>query len=267
MITILKAVARQAGGIILDFYNVEDRGSIKVKGDGSPLTRADQAAHDLIVDALEKNFPNIPVISEEGSTAPWSERHLWKEFFLVDPLDGTKEFLNRNGEFTVNIALIRGLRPVLGVIYVPVTGVMYSAGQHHGAWREDPGSAPVRLHVSAASIDGPITIVGSRSHATPEMDGFLGAFESSTLLTRGSSLKLCLVAEGEADLYPRHGRTSLWDIAAGDCIVTEAGGVVVDANGAMLEYGSSDSFYNNPFLVANHLDSQLIQRFARSIIS
>jgi 3'(2'), 5'-bisphosphate nucleotidase len=247
----LCAIATDAGRRILEIYGRFDQPVlIKSKDDGSPLTIADRAANDIIVDRLQRFAPDIPVLSEESARAGYETRRHWGRFFLVDPLDGTKEFLNRNGEFTVNIALIENGHPVLGVVYVPVTGVCYLGAQGAGAWKQHAGvQTPIRVRDYRG---GRATVVASRSHAGPETERFLaklaeceGAYDTASL---GSSLKLCLVAEGAADIYPRLGPTSEWDTAAAHCVVEAAGGRVVNLAGDPLVYNKPDIL--NPYFLA-----------------
>ena len=242
-------IAIEAGRRILDVY--ERQFDVSRKDDGSPLTDADRAAHEVIVERLAALTPAIPVLSEESAKIEYSERAGWPRFWLVDPLDGTKEFVNRNGEFTVNIALIDNGAPVLGVVYVPVTGVCYLALRGQGAWKETGGCdrQPVRVR---SYHGGHATVVASRSHRGDAVDKFLanlkareGEYDTASL---GSSLKLCRVAEGAADVYPRLGPTSEWDTAAAQCVVESAGGRVTDLDGQPLCY-NKPNILNPWFLV------------------
>jgi 3'(2'), 5'-bisphosphate nucleotidase len=234
-------IAEDAGRRILDVYDGHEL-DVTAKGDGSPLTAADRAAHELIVERLAAVSPSLPVLSEESVGVDHAVRAAWSRFWLVDPLDGTKEFIKRNGEFTVNIALIDEGRPVLGVVYVPVSGVAYLAASGHGAWKQRGGR---REPIQARRYSGGrATVVASRSHSGPEVDRFLarlkareGDYETASM---GSSLKLCLVAEGAADVYPRLGPTSEWDTAAAQCVVEAAGGTVIDLHGVSLRYNKVD---------------------------
>ena len=242
-------IAIEAGRRILDVY--ERQFDVNHKDDGSPLTDADRAAHDVIVERLAMLTPDVPILSEESASIDYSVRAAWKRFWLVDPLDGTKEFVNRNGEFTVNIALIDDGAPVLGVVYVPVTGVCYLAVRGQGAWMETGGCDRRPIHVRRYS-GGPATVVASRSHRGDAVDKFLanlktreGDYETASL---GSSLKLCRVAEGAADVYPRLGPTSEWDTAAAQCVAESAGGRVTDLEGKPLQYNKPD-ILNPWFLV------------------
>jgi 3'(2'), 5'-bisphosphate nucleotidase len=179
---------------------------------------------------------------------PFGERARWERFWLVDPLDGTKEFIKRNGEFTVNIALVDGHEPVLAVVYVPVTGLCYFAAKGHGAFCEKPGEAARKIRVRPR-VSGPVQVVGSRSHAGPSLQAFVRSLGEHTLVAVGSSLKLCMVAEGKADVYPRLGLTSEWDTAAAQCVVEQAGGRVIDVAGKRLAYNAKESLLNPYFLV------------------
>jgi 3'(2'), 5'-bisphosphate nucleotidase len=191
-------------------------------------------------------------LSEASASVPFSERRRWRRFWLVDPLDGTKEVVNRNGEFTVNIALIEDHAPVLGVVYLPVNGLCYFAARDHGAFRQESGAPAERIYVSA-EIEGPVRVVGSRSHAGANLQAFverLGEHTGGhTLVSVGSSLKFCMVAEGQADIYPRLGPTSEWDTAAAQCVVEQAGGRVIDIKGERLSYNAKESVLNPHFLV------------------
>ncbi len=243
---IITDLAVQAGQKIMEVYQLPDFAAVtEAKSDQSPLTVADKAAHAVIMQGLTKHFPGIPVWSEEGRTIPYEERRHWERFWLVDPLDGTKEFLKRNGEFTVNIALIEDKRPVLGVIYVPVTGVLYYGARHEGAFTQVPGGQPRPIRVSG---DTPGRIaVGSRSHSSPEEEVILRRYRVTDHVAIGSSLKFCLIAEGKANFYYRSGPTMEWDTAAGQAIVEAAGGRVTDGNGDFLTY-NKPSPLNSSFI-------------------
>jgi 3'(2'), 5'-bisphosphate nucleotidase len=242
-------ISREAGDAIMEVY----RGEIDVqrKQDDSPLTMADLAAHNVIEARLKLLTPRLPILSEESASLPYSERQGWQRYWLVDPLDGTREFIKRNDEFTVNIALIDGDRSVMGVVYAPAMDILYFAGKGFGAFRQAKTEAATRI--SARPLDPQaITIAGSRSHAGKRMDGFvrrvgekLSPPESISL---GSSLKICLVAEGSADIYPRLGLTSEWDTAAAQCVLEQAGGHLLEWNGQPLRYNRKDSLLNPEFL-------------------
>ena len=251
LIKVMCAVARDAGAAILQVYGDEDFG-VQTKSDDSPLTRADLAAHNIIVEGLQKRAPGIPVLSEESDAISFAERSSWDQYFLVDPLDGTKEFINRNGEFTVNIALIEKGVPMRGVVFVPVKDVMYTGDQHEGiatVTREgETGSIQVRK-LDRASL----TVVASRRHGGEALEACLSVlrenFSSIDTTNMGSSLKLCLIAEGEADLYPRLAPTSEWDTAAAQAVVEAAGGKVVDVGLKELRYNTKDNILNPFFYV------------------
>ncbi|MGD2084019.1 MAG: 3'(2'),5'-bisphosphate nucleotidase CysQ [Chromatiales bacterium] len=238
-------IARRAGDAILEIYNTDF--DVEQKADRSPLTEADMAAHRTIVSALAALTPEIPVLSEESSTVPFEERRQWSRYWLVDPLDGTREFIKRNGEFTVNIALVEDGRPVLGVVYVPVSGVAYY-GSGGRAFRQRAGDRPEPIAV-AAHHHRPVRVAGSRSHAGDSLKRFLANLGDHEILSMGSSLKLCLVAEGVADLYPRLGPTSEWDTAAAQAVVEAAGGRVTDTAMRPLRYNAKDSLLNPHFIV------------------
>lgn len=241
------ALAREAGARILEIY--EGEFSVDRKEDDSPLTAADMASHHCLMEGLSRVDPAFPVISEESSEVPFSRRRQWETYWLIDPLDGTKEFIKRNGEFTVNIALIHRHESVLGVVQAPVKRQCYFAARRFGAFRQDDGEAPRPIQVRR---DAPaqITVAGSRSHKTCALEAYLARLdENHLLLSVGSSLKFCLVAEGSADLYPRLGPTCEWDTAAAQCIVEEAGGYVTGLNGKKLLYNTKESYLNPYFLV------------------
>ena len=241
----VRSIAEEAGRCILDVY--EHDFAVEEKQDGSPLTAADHAAHELIVSRLHKLTPDIPILSEEATSIDYKERADWQRFWLVDPLDGTKEFVDRNGEFTVNIALIDGSRAVLGVVYVPVLGLSYFACDGGGAFKQKGGCE--RRRIKARRYEGGKPIVAaSRSHAGGKLAEFLERIGEHDIVRMGSALKFCLVAEGTADIYPRLGPTMEWDTAAAQCIVEEAGGRVVDLDNRPLGYNKSSLL--NPWFVA-----------------
>ena len=239
-------IAAEAGDAILEVYRQDIE--VITKADESPLTQADLASHRVITAALAELTPEIPVLSEESAEIDFAERSSWQEYWLIDPLDGTKEFINRNGEFTVNIALIRGNQPVMGVVYVPVTGITYSGVVGEGASRQEAGGEPVSIAIRKPCAD-PIVVVGSRSHANPALAGMLEALGPHELVSMGSSLKFCLLAEGKADFYPRLGPTSEWDTGAAHAVVLAAGGRIVKLDGEPLEYNTKESLLNPEFLV------------------
>ena len=243
-------IARDAGLKILEIYARDDFGT-RLKSDDSPLTEADLAAHHVIVDGLKALDDSIPVLSEESASIPWEERQKWNRYWLVDPLDGTKEFIKRNGEFTVNIALVENNQPVLGVVYAPVLDVTYY-GDSEGAFKISASEAGEAQSISVMPHQsGEVwKVVGSRSHAGDSLVAFLDELGEHEMVSMGSSLKLCLVAEGAAHIYPRLGLTSEWDTAASHAVVNAAGGevVVADSN-ETLQYNTKESLLNPFFIV------------------
>lgn len=239
-------LATEAGHRIMEIYDTDF--DVEQKSDNSPLTAADMAAHHTIIAGLEKLTPGVPILSEESADIPFTERSQWLRYWLVDPLDGTREFVKRNGEFTVNIALIENHESVLGVVYTPVTGVTYYAARGCGAFKKLPDSAPVAIHTRRKAEDKSI-IAGSRSHRGDSLEAFLQRIGDYEIISMGSSLKSCLVAEGRADIYPRLGPTSEWDTAAAQCVVEEAGGRLTKTNLEPLRYNTKESLLNPHFLV------------------
>ena len=254
--------AIEAGNDIMAIYNDPEADfGIERKADNSPLTRADKAAHARIMTFLSNT--DIPVLSEEGAHQPYVERSKWKRLWIVDPLDGTKEFIKRNGEFTVNIALVEDGTPIMGVIYVPVKKVLYygkAFGEKAGAFRATIPDAAQPIPQKAETGKRVLTVVASRSHLSPETEAFINDLRNEhpdlELVSSGSSLKICLVAEGAADVYPRHAPTMEWDTAAGDAIARAAGCTVVDATtGHPLHYNKAD-LHNPWFIVRRDVASQ-----------
>ena len=237
-------LAREAGAAIMRIY-VEDF-SVEHKDDQSPLTAADMAAHHLIVAGLKQLTPAIPVLSEESASIAWDERQTWRRYWLVDPLDGTREFVKRNGEFTVNIALIDDGIPVLAVVQAPATGTLWHATRGHGAFRRD-GDVDTRLQARRPAL-APLRIAASRSHRDPRTEAMMQRIGATEAMPLGSSLKFCRLAEGGMDVYPRFGPTSEWDTAAGQCVLEAAGGVVIDLQGRPLRYNQRDTILNGDFL-------------------
>lgn len=241
-------IARAAGEAIMEVY----RGHIEVqqKDDNSPLTVADLAAHHVIQSNLTKLTPELPIISEESASLDFSVRSQWRKYWLVDPLDGTREFIKRNDEFTVNIALIEEGRPVMGVVYAPAMGLLYCGGVGLGAIRQKGTAAPAAIHARPLNSQD-VVVAGSRSHSNARMEAFLHKvgehLSPPKLVSLGSSLKICLVAEGGADVYPRLGLTSEWDTAAAQAVLEQAGGSLVDANGNPLRYNTKESLLNPDF--------------------
>ena len=245
------ALARDAGSAILEVYSTDF--DVQEKDDDSPLTQADLASHRWIDAGLRSLTPDIPIISEESGLPDYDERRTWKRYWIVDPLDGTKEFVNRNGEFTVNIALIEDGCPVLGVVHVPVQAKTYVGCEGLGAQRRDGDNDPVSIRVSASS-ESPLRVVGSRSHRGASLDAFLARVGEHEMIPMGSSLKFCVVAEGGADLYPRLGPTSEWDTAAAQAVVEQAGGRVVTLDGKSMKYNAKADILNPHFMVIGASD-------------
>jgi 3'(2'), 5'-bisphosphate nucleotidase len=239
-------LAQRAGDAILSVYS--EQFEVTHKTDQSPLTEADLRSHDILLQGLRALTPDLPVLSEEDSDIAFEQRRQWQRYWLVDPLDGTKEFVSRNGEFTVNVALIEDHVPVLGVVHVPVTGTTYTGQAGVGAFRLVDGEQAQQLHVRTPAAT-PLRIVGSRSHRGDSLDRFLPRLEPYEIVAVGSSLKFCLVAEGSADFYPRLGPTSEWDTAAAQAVVESAGGVVVTTDGERLRYNTKPELLNPHFLV------------------
>ena len=241
-------IARTAGNKILEIYNRESS-EHHLKADNSPLTEADILSNNLITQQLKKLTPNIPILSEESASISWQERKTWQYYWLIDPLDGTKEFIKKNGEFTVNIALINNHKPVLGVVYAPVLDETWLGEKSKPAKKITNGNE-VNIEVIPMSKSSPVRVVGSRSHAGDSLKEFLSELNEYKLISMGSSIKLCLVAEGKADIYPRFGPTSEWDTAAAHAIVNASGGEVINANTKLeLKYNTKDSLLNPFFIV------------------
>jgi 3'(2'), 5'-bisphosphate nucleotidase len=240
------AIARGAGEEILAVY-AADAVTATAKADRSPLTDADLRAHRHIVRALAELTPEIPVLSEESATIAAAQRASWRRYWLVDPLDGTREFLSRNGQFTVNIALIEGHAPVLGVVHIPVTDVSYQGLPGSGAWRQKSRAPAEAIRVAARSAR-PVRVAASRSHRGDSLAGFLERLGPHELISVGSSLKFCMVAEGAADVYPRLGPTSEWDTAAAHAVVAAAGGTVSALDGSALGYNTREGLLNPSFV-------------------
>ena len=244
------ALARSAGAAIMEVYRQDF--TVEHKDDRSPLTAADLAAHRIIVAGLEKLTPDVPVLSEESASLPWSERGPWTRYWLVDPLDGTREFVKKNGEFTVNIALIENHEPVFGVVYAPALDELHYGERGHGAFVRT-GSDDVALATRRPALS-PLRVAASRSHLderTAALLARLGEIETQSL---GSSLKFCRIAEARIDVYPRFGLTSEWDTAAAQAVVEAAGGVVLTLDGQPLRYNTKDSLLNPHFLVLGDAD-------------
>lgn len=240
-------ISHEAGEEVLQIYS-EDNLKIHAKSDDSPVTCADLAAHRIIGGGLQALTPDIPVLSEESADIAFETRADWKTFWLVDPLDGTREFIKRSGEFTVNVALISEHEPILGVIYAPVHRVMYYAWRYGGAFKiDDSQRAPQKIY-SRPLDDTPVRVAGSRSYAVMALQRFLRRLDNYEYVGVGSALKSCLIAEGAIDVYPRLGPTSEWDTAAAQCILEEAGGKLTDIWMSPLRYNTGPSLLNPPFI-------------------
>jgi len=239
------AIARNAGDAILEVYATDF--DVVAKEDESPLTQADLASHRIIERGLTELTPDIPILSEESGLPDFDERRRWTRYWLIDPLDGTREFVKRNGEFTVNIALIEANRPVLGIVHVPVAGKTYTGCDGAGASVRS-GAGSRKLCVSDAAAE-PVRVVGSRSHRGASLDALIERLGNVEMVPMGSSLKFCVVAEGSADIYPRLGPTSEWDTAAAQAVVEQAGGAVLELDGRPLAYNAKADILNPYFLV------------------
>lgn len=242
LLEIAKKAALIAGEEIIKIYESGDF-SIESKSDNSPLTRADKNAHLAIVAQLEKT--GLPILSEEGTSIHYEERKSWGKFWMIDPLDGTKEFIKQNGEFTVNIALIDSNRSTLGVVYTPVTKELFWASLGNGAFKDG-----TQIFVSRKNIsDAGLKVVASRSHMNEETEAFMSTLNNPKIVSKGSSLKLLMIAEGNADLYPRYAPTMEWDTAAAQIIVEEAGGVVLIKDETENVCYNKENLLNPHFLV------------------
>ena len=246
MLDSLVCLARAAGDAILEVYDGDF--DVSLKGDASPLTQADLRSHGIIAAGLAELAPTVPLISEEAEVPPLALRGVWPQAWLVDPLDGTKEFVNRNGEFTVNIALIEAGRATLGVLHLPLSGVTYWACAGLGAFRREREGVEAAIRVSTHA-GNPLRVVGSRSHRDARIGSLLEALGPHEFRAMGSAGKFGLIADGSADFYPRIGPTCEWDTAAGQAIVEAAGGLVVDRHGQPLRYNCRDSIVNEDFVV------------------
>ena len=247
-------ISLRAGDEILKFYNEE----IEVihKEDLSPLTKADIASNNIIVRSLESLDNSIPILSEE-SLVNWSERKKWKKYWLVDPLDGTKEFIKKNGEFTVNIALIENNKPILGVIFVPAKSTLYFAQKEYGSFslhtKVELKSLDEAKKITVTKESNTVRVIGSRSHSNDTFTNWINQkFPNAEIIQAGSSLKFCLIAKGEADIYPRFGPTSEWDIAAGHIILNEAGGKVLTLENREINYNEKENLLNPEFIASNN---------------
>ena len=239
-------IVYKAGAAILEIYDTDF--DVETKSDNSPLTIADKKSHEIIEDGLKKLYPDIPILSEEGKDISYLVRKKWDLFWLVDPIDGTKEFIKKNGEFTVNIALIKNNYPIFGSVYAPYLRELYWASEGLGAWKSIDKSNEKRIKVIKSENKKRIVI--SRSHPNEKVTQFINQYKNHQLIRMGSSLKLCCIADGKADLYPRLGPTSEWDIGAAQCIVEEAGGSVLEyETNLRLSYNKENIL--NPFFIVS----------------
>jgi 3'(2'), 5'-bisphosphate nucleotidase len=240
----LLPVVAAAGEAIMAVY--DGKFAVERKQDNSPLTLADLESQRIIIAGLQRITPEIPILSEESATAPWTERQCWRQLWVVDPLDGTREFVKRNGEFTVNIALVVDHEPLFGVVSAPAQGLIYWGAAGVGAFTQHRGAARARIRCAAPRR--PLRVVGSRSHASAQTEEYLKRVGPHVLTGVGSSLKFCLLAQGDADLYPRFGPTSEWDTAAGQALLEAAGGQVTRFDGHRLRYNCRESIINGDFV-------------------
>jgi 3'(2'), 5'-bisphosphate nucleotidase len=237
-------IVESAGEAIMKVY--DGAFAVQRKDDDSPLTLADLESQRVIIDGLRAITPDIPILSEESAAAPWAQRQRWRELWVVDPLDGTREFVKRNGEFTVNIALIVEHEPLLGIVAAPAQRKTFWGIAGNGAFAQRQGEAA--RHIHTAPPQQPLRVVGSRSHLSPQTAAYLTRLKPHVITGVGSSLKFCLIAEGLAELYPRFGPTSEWDTAAGQAVLEAAGGHVTRLDGHRLRYNCRDSVINGDFL-------------------
>ena len=239
-------ICREAGEAVMEIYHSDF--AVQHKGDKSPLTEADLRSHEIIAKRVAVLTPDIPLLSEEEKALPFSERETWHTYWLIDPIDGTREFVKRNDEFTVNIALIHEHNSVLGVVGVPALGTTYFAAQGHGAWKQDDGADASAISCRVLN-DSDLVLASSRSHGSEMLQAFEAAIGKHQSIPMGSSLKFCRVAEGVADLYPRLGLTSEWDTGAAQCVVEQAGGQVTTLEMQRLRYNTKESLLNPFFFV------------------
>ena len=242
----VRQLSTTAAAAILEIYQRHDF-AVDYKTDKTPVTVADYQSHAIIKDGLARLTPQLPLLSEESADVAYEQRQQWESYWLVDPLDGTREFINKRDDFTINIALIHQGKAILGLVAVPTRQSYYSAASCLGAYKHAAHQPRQRLHARRGTIDQPVITV-SRSHSGEKTAAFLKRFGRHRLLRRGSAIKYCLIAEGQADLYPRFGKTGEWDTAAGQCVLEEAGGFLTDFQRRPLRYNSKASLINPPFV-------------------
>lgn len=253
-------IAVQAGQATMPYWHQTKELKVSRKADNSPLTQADLSAHQTIAQGLAQLTPDIPLLSEEGEAPDFSQRQQWDYYWLIDPLDGTRGFIEHSPEYSVNIALIHQHQSIMGVVYAPVTEECYFAWQNAGAFKQLKQQAIEKLHAQAPTSAKPLRIIIGQSHCSTRLEQFIAHHNINHQLMRlNSSLKFCYLAEGRADLYPRLGPTSEWDSAAGQCVLTEAGGVTVDFSGKTLQYNSKSSLLNPEFLAST--DPNLVEQW------
>ena len=241
-------ITKEAGEAITEIYNSDF--AYQLKKDLSPITAADKLSHNIITERLKTLTPEIPILSEENCDIPYKIRSQWTQYWLVDPLDGTKEFIKKNGEFTVNIALIENNNPIFGIIHIPVTNETYWGSQVNGSFYSNKNNDVERISVSD-NHQNPMRIVASRSHPSEMLNSLLEKLVDYEIIEVGSSIKFCHIASGQADCYPRFGPTSEWDTAAGEAIVRFAGGQIVTTNGNSIKYNLKGNYLNPNFIVSN----------------
>jgi 3'(2'), 5'-bisphosphate nucleotidase len=241
-------IAKEAGMVITEIYNSDF--DYQLKEDLSPITAADNLSHNIITERLKTLTPQTPILSEENCNIPYKIRSQWTQYWLVDPLDGTKEFISKNGEFTVNIALIENNTPIFGVIDIPITNETYWGSKVNGSFCSDANNDIKQINVSEDN-QNPIRLVASRSHPSEMLNDLLEKIIDYEIIEVGSSIKFCLIASGQADCYPRFGPTSEWDTAAGEAIVSYASGCVVTARGNSMNYNVKEDYLNPNFIVSN----------------
>ena len=249
LINALIDLVKESGKSILEIYNSNDMG-ISYKDDKSPLTLADKASNKIICSKLKELTPDIPILSEEGKNISYEERKKWTTFWLIDPIDGTKEFINKNGEFSVNIALINHYQPILGIVYAPVLNTIWYGSASHGSFKIENNTQPKKINVSKYNDNETIKVVSSRSHSNnSKLEKFLTDYPKHELVFMGSSIKICLVADGTAHMYPRLGPTMEWDTAAAHAVVKFSGGKITDfKDDNELSY-NKENLLNPSFLV------------------
>ena len=248
LISSVVEIAKEAGIAITEIYNSDF--DYQLKKDLSPITAADNLSHNIITERLKTLTPQTPILSEENCNIPYKIRSQWTQYWLVDPLDGTKEFISKNGEFTVNIALIENNTPIFGVIDIPITNETYWGSKVDGSFCSDANNDIKQINVSEDN-QNPIRLVASRSHPSEMLNDLLEKIIDYEIIEVGSSIKFCLIASGQADCYPRFGPTSEWDTAAGEAIVSYASGCVVTARGNSMNYNVKEDYLNPNFIVSN----------------